>query len=292
MWDWECAWRFVLPACYTRFPFVCLLFVLSKLCHLRTEPVAAPGTHRALTVDMLNKYLQIRGSCVRCARHVVGTPHICIANDVPQSVGAEHVELWKGGQRRRRVSETTKAAGRLARAVAPRRGLCPRGACARGERGTCACARGARGVCPRRAPRVLPGVSHRGARLYNRRQARSSAEQPGHASPTPGLTNVPDRVHLTATVSSGRHGGPALCPATATSAATLDAHTTRRGCRGHHRGKLPAHLSLPDRPRDTRPRLCRHREGLAPCDILRTVLWLLENMSCSQGGEQPGAAWN
>lgn len=73
---------------------------------------------------------------------------------------------------------------------------------------------------------------------------------------------------LTATASPGRHGTPVLCPATATSAATAAAHTVRRGCRSHYRGKLPAHLSRPDRPRDTGLRVCRAQEGRAPCGIL------------------------
>lgn len=120
-------------------------------------------------------------------------------------------------------------------------------------------------MCPRCAPRVLPGVSHRGARLYNRRQARGSAEQPGHASPTSRVP-TPRTRPLTATASPGRHGRPAMCPATATSAPTAAAHTARRGCGGHHRGKLPAHLSRRDRPRDTGPRVCRDQEG-------RGILW-------------------
>lgn len=124
-----------------------------------------------------------------------------------ENVGAEHVELWKAGQRRRRLSGTTKATGRLARAAAPRGGLCPRGACARGARGTCACARGARGVCPRRAPRVLPGVSHRGARLYNCRQARGSAEQP-----RPRVPNVPDLVPQPPPCPRGAMGDPRCAP--------------------------------------------------------------------------------
>lgn len=146
----------VLCSCYIRLPFACLLFVLSKLCHLRAEPVAVPGTHGALFVDMLNKSVQTRCNCVRRAWHVVGTPctsvwqMMCLC----ECGGAEHVRLWKAGQGRRRVSEdseTTKASGRLTRAAAPRGGSA-RVAPVRVGRGARARVRVERGVCARAVP--------------------------------------------------------------------------------------------------------------------------------------------
>lgn len=123
--------------------------------------------------------------------------HIWRANEL-QVCGAEHVELGKPGQQRR-VSPTTKAmraraeggGGRQARGrpgagrgvggaacVAPGAGA-QGTAAARARQGHGPGRTGwARGVCPRGGPRVCsrPGgdVSHRGASLYNRRQARVS----------------------------------------------------------------------------------------------------------------------
>lgn len=104
------------------------------------------------------------------------------ANEL-QVCGAEHVGLGKPGQQRR-VSPTTKAMRARAEGCG--------GRCLRGARGGGAGARGstcavrtragpgragwAREVCPRRGPRACGcpggGVSHCGACLYSRRQAR------------------------------------------------------------------------------------------------------------------------
>lgn len=81
-------WRFVLPPWYNHLPFACLS-VLSMLCHLQGRARGSTWHARlgALPVDMLNKCVQIRCSCVRGVWHVVGIPlHICMANDVPLRV--------------------------------------------------------------------------------------------------------------------------------------------------------------------------------------------------------------